>query len=170
MTEHSLGRDHTRPSHDSLSPAHPVAAPEIFAALSSALVVVAGCNADGAFDQEVQAIRGALRVAQEGAAMSTKASPDKIRPLCVLDFPSKVSRVYAIAPEADAMDVQMLLEARIAQLDAMLLSAYGQGGESFRAMADDAQDEFMWACAYMATEIRSLFSALGTMRAAGGAK
>lgn len=42
------------------------AAPDLFAALQSALVVVAGCNADGAFDQEEQSIRGALRVAQEG--------------------------------------------------------------------------------------------------------
>lgn len=38
----------------------------LFAALQSALVVVAGCNADGAFDQEERAARAALKLAQKG--------------------------------------------------------------------------------------------------------
>lgn len=43
-----------------------VAAPDLFAALESALVVVAGCNADGLFDTEERAIREALKFAREG--------------------------------------------------------------------------------------------------------
>lgn len=42
------------------------AAPELFAALQSALVVVAGCNADGAFDDQERAARAALKLALEG--------------------------------------------------------------------------------------------------------
>lgn len=86
-------------------------------------------------------------------------------PPVVLNFPSKACRVYAIAPDADERDVRTHLEARICQLDAMLLAVYGQGGESFRALNEDSQDGYLWACSYMASEIRALYEALPALRA-----
>lgn len=42
------------------------AAPDLFAALRSALVVVAGSNADGRYDDQERVARAALELAQEG--------------------------------------------------------------------------------------------------------
>jgi hypothetical protein len=44
------------------------AAPALHAALRAALVVVAGCNADGAYSDQEHAIRAALDLAEGGAA------------------------------------------------------------------------------------------------------
>lgn len=44
------------------------AAPELYQALQGALVVVAGCNADGAFNHQEGAIRAALAKVEGGAA------------------------------------------------------------------------------------------------------
>lgn len=82
------------------------------------------------------------------------------------NFPSEVCPVYAIAPSADADDVRSLLEAKMAHLEALLMMTYGEGGESFRSMRDDLQDNYMWSCCDMATEIRELFQQLAARRAA----
>lgn len=101
--------------------------------------------------------------------MSTNVK-SSVRSLRVLDFPSKAVRVYAIAPDADLFDVRTLLEARIGQLESLLMVTYGEGGEAFRAMNADLQDGFMWACSYLASEVRALHSAVGQMQAEGGRK
>lgn len=80
--------------------------------------------------------------------------PANIQPF---NYPSERSPVYAIAPGADAFAVKMLMEAKLAHLDAMLLAIYGDGGETFRNMNDTTQDEYLWACSYLASECRELF-------------
>lgn len=52
------------------------------------------------------------------------------------------------------------LQAKLCQLRALLVSIYGGGGESFRGMNDELQDNFIWACADMAEECERLTDAL----------
>lgn len=78
----------------------------------------------------------------------------------VLDYPSKHSRVYAIAPDATRLDVQNLLESKMHHLAAMLVLTYGDRCEEFRNMNDEIQDNLMWACADLAREIKELREAL----------
>ena len=55
-------------------------------------------------------------------------------------------------------------EVRIAlQLEALLQHAYGVGGESFRALSDELQDSYLWACADLAEELSDLLQQ-GTKR------
>lgn len=82
------------------------------------------------------------------------------------NFPSEVAPVYAIAPTATAGDVRTLLETKTAHLEALLMMTYGEGGESFRTLREDLQDNYMWACCDMATEIRALFQQVVARRAA----
>lgn len=44
------------------------------------------------------------------------------------------------------------------KLQALLCQAYGEGGASFRNMADHLQDAYMWQCADLADEIEGLVS------------
>lgn len=88
----------------------------------------------------------------------------------VLDFPSKAVRVYAIASEATEFDVRMLLEARLAQLEALLMMPTCDGLDAFQDMTDDKQGNYLWACSYLATEARELYDAVSRMRMEGGAK
>jgi hypothetical protein len=46
------------------------------------------------------------------------------------------------------------------QLDALLIRTTGAEGSSFRAWADDIQENYMWACADIATELRRLIENL----------
>ena len=40
------------------------------------------------------------------------------------------------------------------KLASLLEATYGHSGESFREMADELQDGFMWACADLAHQLR----------------
>lgn len=48
------------------------------------------------------------------------------------------------------------LSALSQQLHALLLHAYGEGGEVFRRMRGDTQDAYLWACSDIAGEIKGL--------------
>jgi hypothetical protein len=52
------------------------------------------------------------------------------------------------------------LSAAAAKLDALLIHTFGVGGESFRVMNDELQDNYMWACSDIASEIKELVSQL----------
>lgn len=86
-----------------------------------------------------------------------------------LGFSEPLFGVYVIAAQADHMDVRLLLEARLAQLEALLLMSYGGGREAFRELNEESQDAFLWACAHTAHEVRALYKAEQAMRAKGGA-
>ncbi len=42
------------------------------------------------------------------------------------------------------------------QLEAMLVHAYGTGGEAFRGMSDEIQDNYLWLAADLAAEMVKL--------------
>lgn len=48
------------------------------------------------------------------------------------------------------------------KLKALLAMTYGAAGESFRGMSDELQDEYLWACAGMADELKSAVYELAT--------
>lgn len=67
--------------------------------------------------------------------------------------------LYAIA--GDTSDMASHISARLAQLESMLNATYGQSGRGFREdLTEAVQDNYMWACAMMAGEIRQLFEAM----------
>lgn len=88
----------------------------------------------------------------------------------VLNFPSKVSPIYAVAPGASVFDLELHFEGRLAQLSALLVMTYGVGGEAFRGMNNETQDGYMWACSSIADELRALHLVIGSMRSEGRAK
>ncbi len=49
------------------------------------------------------------------------------------------------------------------KLNALLAMTYGEQGESFRNMNDAIQDEYMWACSDMATDLRELVGKLNEL-------
>ncbi|MER2518976.1 MAG: hypothetical protein ABTR92_21725 [Candidatus Accumulibacter phosphatis] len=72
--------------------------------------------------------------------------------------PAIDSAVYGFAPGTTAHDVGELIEKKLAHLDAMLLMTWGVGGATFGTLLDaSAQDNYLWACSELATEIRELF-------------
>lgn len=62
--------------------------------------------------------------------------------------------VYAIV--GNSMALQDQISARTNQLNAMLAVTYGEVGESFRMLADDIQDSYMYACSQISLEIAQL--------------
>lgn len=65
--------------------------------------------------------------------------------------------LYAIRNGKDLNgNVRNHLSARIAQLDAMLALIIGEGHEIFEGLNSELQNNYLWACAMMATEIRVL--------------
>ena len=48
------------------------------------------------------------------------------------------------------------LSKKTAQLSALLYMTYGEGGDAFRRVSDAFQDDYMWACADLASEVRVL--------------
>ena len=66
----------------------------------------------------------------------------------------------AAAPQvnkADATDRAFELSRK---LQAMLMQTYSLAGEDFRTMNDDLQNNYMWACADMARELRECLDVL----------
>lgn len=77
------------------------AAPDLYQALRSALVVVAGCNGDGLFNAEEHAIRAALgKVAGNSAASGASAEPAQ-EPATGADFPAVFTEEQVHEAEAD---------------------------------------------------------------------
>ena len=67
--------------------------------------------------------------------------------------------LYSIA--GDTADMANHISARLAQLEAMLNATYGDSGQGFRDdLTEAVQDNYMWACAMMAGEIRQLFEVM----------
>jgi hypothetical protein len=65
--------------------------------------------------------------------------------------------LYAIRNGKDLDDnVKFQLSARIAQLDAMLALTTGEGHKTFEGLNSELQNNYLWACSMMATEIRVL--------------
>ncbi|MDR6153886.1 hypothetical protein C8C95_0193 [Acidovorax sp. 99] len=48
------------------------------------------------------------------------------------------------------------LSKKSAQLDALMYMTYGEGGEVFRRSSDKVQENYLWACAEIASEVRAL--------------
>lgn len=51
-----------------------------------------------------------------------------------------------------------------AKLHALLMMTYGEAGESFRSMNDKLQDDYLWACAGMATELQTAVAEIDQWR------
>ncbi|MDX9843714.1 MAG: hypothetical protein RBT42_08145 [Aquabacterium sp.] len=49
-----------------------------------------------------------------------------------------------------------------AKLNALLAYTYGESGGAFRNMNDHLQDEYMWSCADMASELKALVAKIDT--------
>lgn len=79
-------------------------------------------------------------------------------------MPEIESDVYVISPKATRFDVGSLLEEKLAQLDALLAVTYGEQGTSFRMHNESLQDNYMWCCSRLATEIRELYNVLMALR------
>lgn len=48
------------------------------------------------------------------------------------------------------------LSKKTAQLDALLYMTYGEGGDVFRRSSGAVQENYLWACAELASEARKL--------------
>ncbi|KRC11518.1 hypothetical protein ASE11_19110 [Hydrogenophaga sp. Root209] len=60
------------------------------------------------------------------------------------------------------LDLRNVIDKNAAQLSALLANTYGESGESFRNMSDEAQDAYMWACADMSNAILTSLDELST--------
>jgi len=69
---------------------------------------------------------------------------------------SVVLGLYHVAPSASKTDIINQLQARLAQLSAMLCTTYGGGFETFDNWSEDVKDNYLWGCATMADECREL--------------
>lgn len=72
-------------------------------------------------------------------------------------------KLYCLHPDADALAVSDQIDARQAQLTALLSMTKGAAGEVFRTMADPLQESYMWACEMLAMEVQELLSARADM-------
>jgi hypothetical protein len=79
-------------------------------------------------------------------------------------MPQIDSTVYCISPKATSFEVQTLIEEKLLQLDAFLSMAYGETGASFRMQPESLQDQYLWGCSRMATEVRELYYTLLSLR------
>lgn len=64
--------------------------------------------------------------------------------------------LYVLHPEAGCSEMRDQLNARLAQLTAMLEMTCGGGRESFARWNDRLQDDYLWACAMLARECKEL--------------
>lgn len=79
-------------------------------------------------------------------------------------FPAPASPIYVLASTADALALTDQLTARQAQLQALLAMTHGNAGDVFRRMDADGQENYLWACAMIAREIRELMEAIHARR------
>ena len=88
--------------------------------------------------------------------MSAKSMPS-------FDYPSANIRLYTIAEGVTAASIADALDGKFALLNAMLCQVSGEQGESFRCCNDQIQDEYLFGCGTLATEIRQLYRQLKVM-------
>lgn len=77
--------------------------------------------------------------------------------------------LYLLSEGANAATISNQLHARQAQLSAMLAMTFGDAAEALRTLSDSEQENFMWACHMLATEIQELTCALLAFRNGGAA-
>lgn len=77
---------------------------------------------------------------------------------------SGIAMTLTIRPDAKDDDVKHLLAAKLVHLEAMLVATYGCNGEEFRCWNEALQDNFMWACAEIASECRAILDVLSSRR------
>ena len=59
-----------------------------------------------------------------------------------------------------SLDDADTLSEKALKLKALLVHTYGNSGEAFRAMNDDSQDSYLWACSNLMDEIAELTTEL----------
>lgn len=68
--------------------------------------------------------------------------------------------LYAVSERANALDVRNQLDARLAQLDAMLTMIHGNGIDTFDDWSAPVKDHYLWACSMMVKECKDLTAML----------
>lgn len=101
------------------------AAPDLYQALRSALVVVAGCNGNGLYDDQEQAIRVALRKAAEDFDTSDSTTQPEQMQSAGADFPAMFSAEQILDIDAGSED-------RLGVLRRCTLSVLSSSGEQLR--------------------------------------
>lgn len=76
--------------------------------------------------------------------------PTQTRPLAF------ATGLYQLAPEASKIDIMDQLQARLAQLSAMLCTTYGAGFATFDNWSDTVKENYLWGCASLAQECDEL--------------
>ena len=66
------------------------------------------------------------------------------------------SGIYQLAPDASKIDVIDHLQARLAQLSAMLCTTYGAGFDTFDNWSSEVKENYLWGCASLAQECDAL--------------
>lgn len=61
-------------------------------------------------------------------------------------------------------DAQSSADILVAKLHALMMMTYGEAGESFRSMNDELQDNYMWACAGMVTDLKETIAEISRLR------
>lgn len=72
-----------------------------------------------------------------------------------------VGPFYTLHPDVTPFDVRDQLNARLAQLNAMLEMTHGNGRESFDSWSDEVRDNYLWSCSMLAKECEELTNHLG---------
>lgn len=80
-------------------------------------------------------------------------------------FPAPASPIYVLASTADVLALTDQFTARQVQLQALLAMTHGNAGDVFRRMDADCQENYLWACAMIAGEMRELTEAIYARRA-----
>lgn len=65
---------------------------------------------------------------------------------------------------SDTLDRIDTLHKKLAQLEAMLHMTFGTAGDTFRAMSDSLQDNYLWACSTLTGECNALAEGLSPAR------
>ena len=73
-----------------------------------------------------------------------------------LSFAAYCGPFYQLHNAATSADILDHLQARLCQLEALLITTCGNGHESFSSWNDEIQDNFLWACSMMAEECKEL--------------
>lgn len=74
-----------------------------------------------------------------------------------MEFPATADPLYLLNDEVGTLALTDQLSARQAQLHAV---TFGSSGDAFRRLSPTYQENYLWACAMIAEEVRELFAAL----------
>ena len=77
--------------------------------------------------------------------------------------------LYQLSGEASVAAISSHLHARQAQLSALLSMTFGDAANALRTLSDSDQENFMWACHMLASEIQELTCTLLAFRNGGAA-